>query len=373
MRVSVQEIATLLRGSVIGDPQQVITGISSLSEASPGDISFLANPKYAPFLAETRASAVLVAAAQPGARAVQIVVANPDHAFATVVATFGPKPATMPRGIHPTARIGEQVTIGRDAAIGPLAVISDGAVIGARTVVFPHVFIGTEAVVGDDCTIYPQVSIRERCRIGDRVILHSGVVIGSDGFGYASVEGVHHKIPQVGVVEIEDDVEIGANSTIDRARFGRTRIGQGTKIDNLVQIAHNVETGRHCIIVAQVGIAGSTRLGNHVTLAGQCGVGGHLEIGDHAIVTAKAGVSKNVPPKTVVRGFPAEEIKVKQAQEVAVRRLPATQQQVKQLADQIAELEIRLAQLATATASAAGSARDSARHPAEPTPGSPAS
>jgi UDP-3-O-[3-hydroxymyristoyl] glucosamine N-acyltransferase len=178
------------------------------------------------------------------------------------------------------------------------------------------------------------------------VILHSGVVIGSDGFGYASVEGVHHKIPQVGIVVVEDDVEIGANSCLDRARFGRTRIGKGTKIDNLVQVAHNVETGHHCIIVAQVGVAGSTKLGNYVTLAGQAGISGHLTIGDHAIVTGKAGVSKSIPPRLVVRGSPAQEIKAAQAQEVAVRRLPATQVTVKELLLRVAELERRLANVA---------------------------
>jgi UDP-3-O-[3-hydroxymyristoyl] glucosamine N-acyltransferase len=344
MRVTVGEMAALVGGTVIGDAGKVLTGISSLTEANPGDISFLANPKYAPFLDETKATAVLVSAAHKSGVA-QIVVANPDHAFATVVAKYGPRAPVMPLGIHPTAIIGERVRLGHDVAIGPYVVISDGATVGDGTVLFPHVFVGAEAVIGAHCLIYPQVSIRERCAIGNRVIIHSGAVIGSDGFGYASVEGVHHKIPQVGVVIVEDDVEIGANTTIDRARFGRTRIGKGTKIDNLVQLAHNVETGHHCIIVAQVGVAGSTKLGNHVTLAGQCGVGGHLEIGDQAIVTAQAGVSKNVPAKTVVRGYPAQEIKVSQTQEVAVRRLPQTQQTVKQLEARVAELEAKIAKL----------------------------
>jgi UDP-3-O-[3-hydroxymyristoyl] glucosamine N-acyltransferase len=345
MRVTVTQIAELLGGTVIGDATTAITGISSLTEAQPGDISFLANPKYAPFLAETRASAVLVSAPQQAAHLVQIVVANPDHGFARLVATFGPQSAKMPVGVHPMAVIGEGVSLGEGVTIGPFAVIADGARIGDRTVIHPHVCIGPSAAIGADCLIYPQVSIRERCVLGDRVILHSGAVIGSDGFGYATVEGVHQKIPQVGIVVLEDDVEIGANTTIDRARFDKTRIGKGTKVDNLVQIAHNVETGRHCLIVAQVGVAGSTKLGNHVTLAGQSGIGGHLTIGDQAIVTAMAGVSKHVPPKAVVRGYPAQEIKIAQAQEVAVRRLPQTQATVKQLAAQIAVLEARLAKL----------------------------
>jgi UDP-3-O-[3-hydroxymyristoyl] glucosamine N-acyltransferase len=345
MRVTVRDIAHLLGGTVIGDDQQTISGISSLTEANPGDISFLANPKYEAYLKETKATAVLVAAAHADAPIIQIVVPNPDFAFARVVATFGPKAVPPPPGIHPTAIIGEQVKIGANPAIGPYAVINDNVTIGDNAVIYAHVYVGHESAIGNDCTLYPQVSIRERSVLGNRVILHSGVVIGSDGFGYASVEGVHHKIPQVGIVVIEDDVEIGANSCLDRARFGRTRIGKGTKIDNLVQIAHNVETGHHCIVVAQVGVAGSTKLGNYVTLAGQAGISGHISIGDHAIVTGKAGVSKSIPARLVVRGSPAQEIKAAQAQEVAVRRLPATQATVKDLLARVAELERRLAAL----------------------------
>ena len=343
MRVTVRDVAHLVGGTVIGDDQKLLTGISSLTEANPGDISFLANPKYESYLKETKATAVLVATAQENVPLIQIVVPNPDFAFARVVASFGPKAVPPPPGIHASAVIGENVRIGANPAIGPYAVVCDNVVIGDNAVIYPHVYIGHESIIGNDCTCYPHVSVRERSQLGNRVILHSGVVIGSDGFGYASVEGVHHKIPQVGIVVIEDDVEIGANSSLDRARFGKTRIGKGTKIDNLVQIAHNVETGHHCIIVAQVGVAGSTKLGNYVTLAGQAGISGHLTIGDHAIVTGKAGVSKSIPPRLVVRGSPAQEIKSAQAQEVAVRRLPATQATVKDLLARVAELERRLA------------------------------
>jgi UDP-3-O-[3-hydroxymyristoyl] glucosamine N-acyltransferase len=346
MRVTVRDIARLVGGTVQGDENLPITGISSLTEARPGDISFLANPKYESFLGETRASAVLVSTAYPMQNLVQIVVGNPDFAFARVVATYGPKAVPPPPGVHPSVVIGERVRLGRNVAIGAYAVIADGASIGDNSVLYPHVYVGNDTHIGEDCLVYPQVVIRERCEIGDRVILHSGVVIGSDGFGYASVEGVHHKIPQVGVVVIEDDVEIGANTCLDRARFGRTRIGKGTKIDNLVQIAHNVESGHHCIFVGQCGIAGSTKIGNHVILSGQSGIGGHLTIGDHAIVTGKAGVSKNIPPHLVVRGTPAQEIKAAQVQEVAVRRLPATQAVVKDLQARVTDLERRLAALA---------------------------
>ncbi len=345
LRVTVGEIAQLLGGAVVGDAATLVTGISSLTEAKPGDISFLANQKYAAFLAETRASAVLVAQQQDAPNLAQVVVANPDHAFARLVEHYGPPAARVRVGIHPTAVIGERVQLGDDVAIGPYVVIGDGARIGDRSMLHPHVVIGSDAVLGSDCVLYPQVSVRERCQLGNRVIVHSGAVIGSDGYGYATVQGVHEKIPQVGIVVIDDDVEIGANTTIDRARFDRTRIGKGTKIDNLVQIAHNVETGAHCLIVAQVGIAGSTKLGNHVTVAGQAGVGGHLQIGDQAVITAMAGVSKSVPPKTVVRGYPAQEIKAAQILEVAVRRLPATQDKVKALEARLADLERKVIQL----------------------------
>jgi UDP-3-O-[3-hydroxymyristoyl] glucosamine N-acyltransferase len=350
MRASVGDIAALVAGEVIGDPERLITGISSLQEAKEGDITFLANPRYAPFLLETRASAVLLGAAQPQIRErsgapTQIVVANADFAFARVVNAYGPRSEPPPAGIHPTAVIGERVRLGKELRIGPYVVIGDGAEIGDGTTIHAQVYIGAETVLGADCVLYPQVVIRERVRLGARVILHPGAVIGADGFGYASVQGVHHKIPQVGTVEIADDVEIGAATTIDRARFGCTRIGKGTKIDNLVQIAHNVEIGAGCLVVAQVGIAGSTRIGNYVVLAGQVGIAGHVVIGDQAVVTAKSGVSKDVPPRTVVRGAPAQENKAAQILEVAMRRLPGTQQQVKELLARVAELERRLGEL----------------------------
>jgi len=345
MHVTVAEVAKLVDGTVVGDDSHVLRGISSLTEAEPGDVSFLANPKYAPYLEETKASAVLVGKHQKDNEIIQIVVANPDYAFAKVVEAYGPRPQPLQPGVHPTAVLGEGAELGEDVAIGAYAVIGDGVHIGSGSRIFPHVFVGPATTIGAETTLYPHVTVREGCRLGQRVIIHSGAVIGSDGFGYASVEGVHHKIPQVGVVEIGDDVEIGANTTIDRARFGRTVIGAGTKIDNLVQIAHNVEIGEHCILVAQVGVAGSTVLGKHVQLAGQCGVGGHLSIGDQAIVAAQSGVSKNVPPRTVVRGYPARDMKSFQNHEIAIRRLPKTQATVKQLEARMADLEAELQRL----------------------------
>ena len=339
MQIRAQDVAAFLGGSVVGDADTLLSGIAGLNEAKTGDLSFLANPKYGPMLATTQASAVLVAEAREGIRPAQIVVANPDLAFAKLVTAFGPKPIHPAVGVHPTAVIGERVQLGANVRIGPQVVIGDDAVIGDGTVLYPQVVIGAQAQVGADCVLYAHASVRERCRLGSRVILQPGAVIGSDGFGYALQDGKHTKIPQVGIVVVEDDVEIGANTTIDRARFGKTRIGAGTKIDNLVQIAHNVETGSHCIIVAQVGIAGSTRLGNYVTLGGQAGITGHIPIGDQASVTAQSGVSKSIPPKAIMRGSPAQEFKAFQAQEVHLRRLGTTQQTVKSLEQRVAELE----------------------------------
>ncbi len=343
MRVTASEIATALDGAVVGDGAVVVTGINSLNEAQPGDISFLANPKYVPALATTKASVVLVATAMPDARMAQIVVGSPDFAFAQVMMLYGPKPAQLLPGVHPTAVVGAGVKLGKDVAIGPHVVIGDRVAIGDGSVIHAQVAILDDAVIGAGCVLFPQVVVRESCRLGDRVILHPGVVVGSDGFGYATIDGVHYKNPQIGIVVIEDDVEIGANTTIDRARIGRTRIGRGTKIDNLVQIAHNVEIGEHCIIVAQAGIAGSTRLGHHVMLGGQCGIIGHIQIGDFAMVTAQSGVGKPVPPKVVMRGSPAQPVDVSRAQDVAVRRLRGTQDQVARLQERLAQLEARLA------------------------------
>jgi len=342
LEASIQEIADLVGGRVVGDPETRITGISGLAEAEPGHVSFLANPRYVGLIAETRASAILVGEEQDS-DVVQVVVSDPDYAFAKVVEHFGPRPRPLKPGVHPAAIIGEGVELGDEVSIGAYAVVADGARIGGGCRIYPHAYVGSDTRLGEDSIVYPHVTVRENCEIGARVILHSGAVIGSDGFGYATVEGVHHKIPQVGNVVVGDDVEIGANTTIDRARFGRTVIGAGTKIDNLVQVAHNVEIGDHCMIVAQVGIAGSTTLGRYVTLAGQAAINGHIAIGDQAIVTARAGVSKSVPPKTVVQGYPAQPIRSYQAQEVAIRRLPRTQDAVRELVKRVEELERRLA------------------------------
>ena len=350
MSASVGQLAAATGGRIVPTQGQsdadaagrILTGVAGLGDARLGDLSFLSNPKYLAVLPTTQAGCVLIGAAQPPlAHAVQVVVANPDHTLGQLVQAFGPKPIHPAPGIHPSAVVGLRVAIGERCRIGAYAVIGDDCVIGDDVVLHPHVVLAGQVALGDGCVLYPQVSVRERCTLGKRVIIHNGTVVGSDGFGYATVDGIHHKIPQIGTVVIEDDVEIGANTAIDRARFGRTRIGAGSKLDNLVQIAHNVDVGPHAIIVGQAGIAGSTRLGHHVTLAGQVGLGGHLTIGNQVTVTGQSGVGKNLSDGAVVRGSPAQEFKTEMAQEVARRKMPEALERLRRLEARIAELEQR--------------------------------
>ncbi len=341
--MTVAEIAKIVKGKVIGDETLEIKGISGIKEAQPGDLTFIANRKYLSLLQSTKASAVIVSPdICNSVSATLIQVENPSLAFAQIVSSVGPEPITFPPGIHPTAIIGPHVRLGKDVSIQPYAVIEDYAVIGNRCVIGAGVYIGHYTELGDDCIIYPQVIMRERIKIGNRVIIHSGTVIGDDGFGYATVRGVHHKIPQIGTVEIGDDVEIGSNVTIDRARFDKTYIGKGVKIDNLVQIAHNVTIGDNTIVVAQVGISGSTSIGRNVIIAGQVGIIGHLTIGDNAIIGGKAGVTKDVPPDTHVTGFPAREKWEDMRFQAYLRKQPAILERLKKLEEKVAALEERL-------------------------------
>jgi len=301
--VALSDIVTFVSGRYRG-PDVAVVGVASLAEASSEQLSFLSNPKYAPLLGETKAAAVLVADELEGDSPTWIRVANPYYAMATVVARFfavRPKPA----GVSPQASIAPSAKLGRDVRVGAFASIGDDVELGDEVVIYPHVTIEAGTIVGDGTIVYPQVSIYSGCRIGRRCVIHSGVVIGSDGFGFATEGGRHHKIPQIGIVRIEDDVEIGAGTTIDRAALGETVIGEGTKIDNLVQIGHNVRVGRHCFLVAQVGIAGSTVLGDYVQVGGQSGFAGHLKIGDRARVYSKSAVFEDVPAGVWVRGIPA--------------------------------------------------------------------
>lgn len=337
-----KEIAKLVGGEVVGDGSIRITGLCGIKEAKAGDITFVANSKYLYLLESTKASAVITALDVKKAAKPLIRTENPSLAFAKLAALLSPLTSGHPLGVDPQALIAKGVRLGEAVAVQAFAVVEKGVEIGDRSVIYAGCYIGRSARIGNDSVIYPNVSIRENVQIGHRVIVHSGTVIGSDGFGFATVKGIHHKIPQIGTVVIEDDVEIGANVTIDRARFGKTVVGKGTKIDNLVQIAHNVEMGQNCILVAQSGISGSTRLGNSVVLAGQAGIVGHITIGDGVSVGAQAGVSKSVPPNTAVWGYPAKPLPKAKRVNAALQRLPSLYKTVEELRWRLAEMEKRL-------------------------------
>ncbi len=294
------ELAREVGGDVVGDGEVKLHRVASIEEAGPGEITFLANPRYYARLAACRASAVIVApnvvsrAAPNSPEKNYLEVADPYFAFAKIHQLFNPAAHDRPN-ISAGAHIEAGAAIGDDVTIFPLAYVGKRTRIGARTVLYPGVFLGEGVEVGDDCELHPNAVVRYGCKIGNRVILHAGAVIGSDGFGYAGAGAGRVKIPQAGIVEVQDDAEIGANTTVDRATFGRTVIGRGAKLDNLVQIAHNVVVGENTIVAAQAGIAGSTRIGKNVTLAGQVGIVNHLEIGDEAVIGPQSGVGRSVP------------------------------------------------------------------------------
>ena len=341
MRKSLKEIAKLINGEVVGDEGIIITGIAGIKEAVEGDITFVANPKYLPLLKKTRASAVITSREVKNAPKSIVRTENPSLAFAKIVSLANTQTVKRLLGIHPTVILGKGVSLGKDVAIGAYTVIDDEVSIGNKAVIYAGCYVGQHCRIGEDSVIYPHVSIRENVTIGKRVVIHSGTVIGSEGFGFFILEGKHQRIPQVGTVVIEDDVDIGSNVTIDRARFDKTIIGRGTKIDNLVQIAHNVVIGENSLIVAQVGISGSTAIGKNVTLAGQAGLAGHLSVGDGAVVAAQAGVTKSVPAHTIVSGFPAKPHNIAKRVNACVQNLPKLYNTVAQLKKKIEELEIK--------------------------------
>jgi UDP-3-O-[3-hydroxymyristoyl] glucosamine N-acyltransferase len=321
-----------------GDPE--ITGVASLMEAREGDVTFFSNPRYLAQLRTSKASAVIVSMeCEEQIAPVLLRVEKPSTAFAAVVAAFALEEIHPAPGVHPSAVVAASATLGEGVSVGPLAVVEEGAVIGDGSIIGPGCLIGREVRIGKGCRLHPGAMIRERCELGDRVILQPGAVIGSCGFGYEFQGGRHVKIPQTGIVEIGDDVEIGANTTVDRARFGRTVIGEGSKIDNLVQIAHNVQIGPHTVICSQVGISGSTRIGAYVTLAGQVGLAGHLEIGDKAVLGAKAGVSKNVPSGAMMIGAPAKPMKEFKQTNFYISQLHKLYDRVKELEGEVKSLK----------------------------------
>jgi UDP-3-O-[3-hydroxymyristoyl] glucosamine N-acyltransferase len=333
------EIAKWVGGAVRGDAAVKIAGVSGVSEAGPGEITWLTHEKYARGLAQSKAAAVVVPENYGATPMPAVLVRNPSVAIITILERFAPPPARPAVGVHPSAILGERVRLGQNVAIGPGAVVSAGASIGDSTVLHANVFVGQDTCVGADCEFWPGVVVRERCTIGSRVIIHPNTTIGADGFGYQFVEGRHVKIPQIGTVTIEDDVEIGANSAIDRAKFGTTRIGEGTKIDNLVQVAHNVQIGPGCLLVAQCGIAGSARLGKGVVLGGKVGVRDHVSLNDGMQSAACACISKDVPAGATVIGSPAMEQEQFLRERAKVRRLPSLFEQVEALVKRVEQLE----------------------------------
>ncbi len=339
-------IALLAPRATRGATAATITQVAALKDARPGDLSFLGNPKYKPEVATTRASVVLLPAdfaGEPAADQLFLLVENPSAALATlcarIEASLWPRPAA---GIHPSAVVAADASIDPTATIGPLCVVESGARVGAFTVLHAQVFIGREARVGAGCWFMSGVHVATECVVGDRVRLHAGVVLGADGFGYESSTGRHVKIPQIGQVVIDDDVEIGANTTIDRARFSRTHIGAGTKIDNLVMIGHNVTVGRHCILCAQVGISGSSTLEDYVVLGGQAGVAGHLTIGKGAKTDGQTGINTDLAPGTFWKGSPCLPYQLEQRINVLRQRLPDLFRKVDSLAAELAELKKHL-------------------------------
>ena len=333
------EIAKWVGGVVRGNASTRISGVAGVDEADSASIVWLADEKYAPQIKNSKAGAVVVPTHFGATPMPAILCDDPSLAISTILEKFAPPVPRPVTGVHPLALVAPSAKLGREVAVGPFVVVGDDAVIGDRTVLHAHVFVGPEVRVGSDCEFWPGVVIRERCRLGNRVIIHPNCTIGADGFGYQYVGGRHVKIPQIGTVEIEDDVEIGANSTIDRAKFGATRIGRGTKIDNLVQVAHNVRVGPNCIIVAQCGIAGSTRLGQGVVLGGKAGLRDHITLGDGAQAAGCACISKDVPAGKTMIGNPAVEHEQFIRERAKVRRLPEMAEQLRALIKRVEQLE----------------------------------
>jgi UDP-3-O-[3-hydroxymyristoyl] glucosamine N-acyltransferase len=338
--VPLSEIARVVGGRLVAGDDVAITGVSSLEEAVEGDLAYVDGPRALAAALASRASAFVVARPLPELSRPQIVADDVRYAFVRAVERFFLRRRQL-EGIAREVATGTDVEIGPDVAMGPFVTIGDRTRVGARARLHAGVFVGDDVQIGEDSILYPNVTVREGTVIGRRVIIHSGSVVGSDGFGYVPHEGRHHKIPQLGHVVIEDDVELGANVTVDRATFGRTVIRQGTKVDNLVQIAHNVAVGPHAILVAQVGIAGSTRLGSHVVVGGQAGFADHLDIGDRAMVAAQAGVAADVGEGEIVSGSPAQPHATSLRIHQLIRRLPELRQELRDLSDRVAALETR--------------------------------
>lgn len=343
MPKKVKEIADLLGGELIGSPEVTIKGVNGINEAKEGELAFILSPKYEALVDSTKASCVVVPRSVKRAFSKPTIkVDNPSIAFSKIIEILLPNRIPCPRGVHASAIIQKGAVIAKTASLGAYVVVEEGACLGDKTVIYPFCYIGKNTRIGKDCVLYPNVTIREEVVVGDRVIIHPGTVIGSDGFGYdIQPNGTHHKIPQIGTVVIEDDVELGSCVTIDRARFGKTVIGNGSKIDNLCQIAHNVLIGPNCAIAAQSGISGSTELGRNVIFGGQVGVSDHLKIGDFVIAGAKTGISKSYPANTTLFWYPAKRADKARDIIASIGLLPKLFERVRALEAKIKELEKR--------------------------------
>ena len=330
------ELAELVGGTVHGDPDLVIESVDTLDRAGANELSFLTNSKYLEAARASAAGALLVAPDVEGLEASLLVSENPYLALGSILSALAPSDRPEP-GVHPTAVVDSTARLAEDVSVGPYCCVGPGTVLENGVVLHPHVVIGADCLIGAGSVIYPQVSIYARTLLGSRVIVHSGVVLGADGFGYAQDSGKHVKIPQLGKVVVEDEVEIGSNSTVDRAMLHETRIGAGTKIDNLVMVAHNVEVGRGCLLISQVGVAGSAKLGDGVVLAGQTGVAGHMDVGEGVQVASKSAVFKDAEPGARLAGIPAVDSMVWRRQQVRLRRLGDVEKR-------LAAVERRLAQ-----------------------------
>jgi len=334
--LTVNELAQRLNCRLQGDGSAVIDRIASLEEAQGGAISFLTNPKFADQVQKTAASAVIVPDTFQGSAACSLLFTKQvEQTLEDLLRLFAPEPDFPPAGIAASAVVANTARIDNTAAIGPNAVIGDGAAIGPHAVISAGCVIGRDAVIGSDTILYPNVTVYPGCRIGNRVIIHANSTIGADGFGYRMADGKHQKIPHIGIVVIEDEVEIGANACVDRAKFGQTTIGRGTKIDNLVQIAHNVKIGEHCIIVSQTGIAGSAQLGKYVVLGGQCGIRDHAKIGDGVMAAATTAVDRDIEPGQKIAGTPAKPALTLFRELTALQKLPDLIKEVKRLKEEI--------------------------------------
>jgi len=343
-----RDLAERLGCRLVGDGEIEVRDLAPIDDAGEGDVTFAADRRHLQKIEASRASAVILREGGPACSKPMLMAADPYLAFIQALHLLYP-PDVPPPGLHPSCIVGPGVSLAEGVSIGPFSYIEEGVSIGTRSAIGAQVYIGKGSTVGSDCHVYPQVMIREGVDIGDRVTIHSGAVIGSDGFGYLrDRSGVRVKIPQVGRVVLEDDVEIGANVTIDRATMGTTRLKRGTKIDNLVQIGHNVTIGADTVIVAQTGISGSTKIGDRVTLAGQVGIVDHVEIGDDVTVGAQAGVTKDLPPGKVYLGFPAAPHLEFKRNLAAMQKLPRLIKSLQAIEDRLKHLENGFRDLAEA-------------------------